>query len=218
MPTNLRVAQQLFVRINRRLSRLVWRLTIPPVVRACGMQFPNSVRFDGWPIVEVGDGAAIELGDEVVLCSNSRYTALGVNHPVILRALLPGARLQIGRQSGISGASICCARAVTIGEQCLIGANAVICDTDFHPVKSLSRRFAPLSEAGAAPVHIGDRVFIGTGAIILKGVTIGDDAVVGAGAVVRTDVPARAIVTGNPMTIVGSFYKEGGHGPVARST
>src|SRR6185312_1695993 len=49
-----------------------------------------------------------------------------------------------------------------------------------------------------APVHIGKRVYVGAGAIILPGVTIGDDAVVGAGAVVRRNVEAGVIVVGNP--------------------
>lgn len=48
------------------------------------------------------------------------------------------------------------------------------------------------------PVKIGERCYIGAGAIILPGVTIGDDAVVGAGAVVRADVAAGAVVAGNP--------------------
>jgi maltose O-acetyltransferase len=54
-----------------------------------------------------------------------------------------------------------------------------------------------------AKVHIGKRVYVGAGAIILPGVTIGDGAVVGAGAVVRRDVEPGAIVIGNPAQTVG---------------
>lgn len=54
-----------------------------------------------------------------------------------------------------------------------------------------------------APVVIGDRVFVGAGAIVQMGVTIGDEAVIGAGAVVTKDVPPRAIVAGVPARVVG---------------
>ena len=49
-----------------------------------------------------------------------------------------------------------------------------------------------------APVRLGDRVFIGAGAIVLMGVTVGDGAVVAAGAVVTRDVPPYTVVTGVP--------------------
>ena len=53
-------------------------------------------------------------------------------------------------------------------------------------------------------VHVGRRVYVGAGSIILPGVTIGDDAVIGAGSVVRRDVDPGAIVMGNPATQVGT--------------
>jgi acetyltransferase-like isoleucine patch superfamily enzyme len=52
-------------------------------------------------------------------------------------------------------------------------------------------------------VVIGDRVWLGTRAVVLKGVTIGDGAVVAAGAVVTRDVPAGAVVAGVPARVVG---------------
>jgi acetyltransferase-like isoleucine patch superfamily enzyme len=51
-------------------------------------------------------------------------------------------------------------------------------------------------------VFIGDRCSIGTGAIIIGGVTIGDEVIVGAGAVVVKDVPSNCIVAGNPAKVV----------------
>lgn len=55
-----------------------------------------------------------------------------------------------------------------------------------------------------APVRVRKDAFIGAGAIVLPGVEIGEGAVVGAGCVVHRDVPAGAVVVGNPMRIVKS--------------
>lgn len=54
-----------------------------------------------------------------------------------------------------------------------------------------------------APVSIGDRCFIGSHAMILKGVNIGDACVIGAGAVVTSDVPSNTIVAGVPARRIG---------------
>jgi acetyltransferase-like isoleucine patch superfamily enzyme len=84
----------------------------------------------------------------------------------------------------------------------LFGADAMVVDTDFHPLHPEGRWRAPLSAAGSRPVSIGDDVFVGARAVILKGVHIGNGAVIGAGAVVTRDVPAYAVVAGNPARIV----------------
>lgn len=54
-------------------------------------------------------------------------------------------------------------------------------------------------------VTIGNRVFIGYGAIVLPGVTIGDDVVIGAGSVVTQDIPSRKVATGNPAEVRGTL-------------
>jgi maltose O-acetyltransferase len=74
--------------------------------------------------------------------------------------------------------------------------------TASHPIAPEPRR-AKLETA--APITIGDNVWLGGGAIVLPGVTIGEDSVVGAGAVVTKDVPAGVVAVGNPARVIRSL-------------
>lgn len=189
-----------------------WRLVVPLRIRWCGVDSSPTANFAGMPIISLVPGSRISIGSRVSLCSNSSYTALGVNHAVVLRTLRPGAVIEIGEDTGISGASICAAEYVSIGKGCLIGANVTIVDTDFHALKTQGRRHNNnATDIATSPVRIGDNVFVGTGAIILKGVTVGDDSVIGAGAVVVHDVPAGHIAAGNPAKTLKSLYLEWPH-------
>lgn len=165
------------------------------------------------PILERAEGSQIRIGARAVLCSDPAGTALGVRAPVILRTLAPGATIDIGDDTGISGGVICAAKLVQIGRRCLIGADCMIFDTDFHQRDPNNRRYAKPDWARISrPVIIGDDVFLGARATITKGVTIGNGAIVGAGAVVTRDVPAGAIVAGNPARIL-KFLAQGAEHP-----
>ena len=86
---------------------------------------------------------------------------------------------------------------VRIGSQVMIGAGTCITsrghDYNVDPM---------WASATAAPVVIGDNVWIGTNCVILPGVTIGNGAVIGAGAVVTRDVESRAVVAGVPARVI----------------
>ena len=193
-----------FRRYPEFLRLLWWRKVTPYFLRRAGLDIWPGVQFLGSPIVSLAIGSRITLGERASLCSVSKYTALGVNHPVILRTLRPGAVIEIGADTGISGASICAASRVTIGKQCLFGANVVVTDTDFHSLQAENRRYNNrIEDIAVAPVCIEDNVFLGTGVIVLKGVTIGKNSVVGAGTVVTKNVPRNSIVTGCSARVVG---------------
>jgi maltose O-acetyltransferase len=87
--------------------------------------------------------------------------------------------------------------AIEVGDACQIGAAVQVLTAD-HPRDPALRRAG--YESGK-PVRIGHNVWIGSGAIILPGVTVGDDAIIGAGSVVTRDVPAGATVVGNPARV-----------------
>ncbi len=84
---------------------------------------------------------------------------------------------------------------VTIEAGVFIGPN-VSFTNDKHPISGNAAGF------GLLQTRVCKNAAIGAGAVILPGVTIGEGALVGAGAVVTRDVPARALVVGNPAKIV----------------
>ena len=87
---------------------------------------------------------------------------------------------------------------VRIGNQTQLGPNVTLSPAT-HPVDAAERVAGPEM---AYPIAIGDRVWIGAGAIIGPGVTIGDDTTIGAGSVVMKDVPARVVAAGNPCRVI----------------
>jgi len=96
-----------------------------------------------------------------------------------------------------NGVWIRSAASVSIGAWSKIGPRVMIMDSDSHDT---APGHGPAS--GAKPVVIEEDVWIGAGAIILKGVRIGKHSVVGAGSVVTRDVPASTIVAGNPARVL----------------
>ena len=84
---------------------------------------------------------------------------------------------------------------VEIGKDATIGRDVVIRSYDGHTISEKDYKIA-------APIRIGNHVWIGQGAMILKGVTIGDGAVIAAGAIVTKDIPAHSIAAGIPAKVI----------------
>ena len=95
------------------------------------------------------------------------------------------------------GVRIACSDEVTIGHGVMMANGAYVTDSDWHGLYDRVARSERVT-----PVHLGDNVWLGDGAKVLKGVTIGENSVVAAGAVVTRDVPANVIVAGNPAQVV----------------
>jgi acetyltransferase-like isoleucine patch superfamily enzyme len=94
-------------------------------------------------------------------------------------------------------------RSVRVGRHCLFASFVHVQDMDGHPLDAARRRAGePTPPDAIAPVVIGDDVWVGTSALILKGVTVGDRAIVAAHAVVTKDVPPDTVVAGNPARVV----------------
>ena len=106
-----------------------------------------------------------------------------------------GAELSLGSGYLNSDVQIICAEKIEIGEGVAIARDVIIRDTDAHNIVNGSHQ-------KIKPIKIGNHVWIGTRAIIMKGVTIGDGAIIAAGAVVTKDVPPKGVAAGVPAKII----------------
>ena len=166
----------------------------------------NKTNFLGIPIISNEKNAIIKIGKNCLICSRSSQTALGIAHPTILRTLKSKSTIYIGNNVRMSGTTICAAKKVEIGENCVIGADVIISDTDFHSLNPAVRRKEHDAElANVSPVIIGKDVFIGAKSIILKGVSIGKSSVIGAGSVVTKSFNENSIIAGNPAKLIGTI-------------
>jgi maltose O-acetyltransferase len=87
---------------------------------------------------------------------------------------------------------------IIIGDNVFLGPAVQIYTAD-HPVMAADRILGPEL---AAPVTIGNNVWIGGGSIICAGVTIGANSTIGAGSVVVKDIPADVVAVGNPCKVI----------------
>ena len=123
--------------------------------------------------VKIKDGTA-RFGKEQITRGNAAFR-------------VEGGELIIGDKCFFNqNVSITCKKKVVIGDRCQIANNVVIVDHDHAG----SENWGSYVET---PVTIGNDVWIGAGAVILRGTTIGDKAVIGAGSIVKGSVPAGKI-------------------------
>jgi Acetyltransferase (isoleucine patch superfamily) len=107
----------------------------------------------------------------------------------------PKSKLTIGSGFCNSNVKIRCTSNIWIGDDVAISHDVTIMDSDAHSI--LEEGYEKTK-----PVRIGNHVWIGSRATILKGVTIGDGAVIAAGAVVSRDIPPHALAAGVPAKVI----------------
>lgn len=138
----------------------------------------SNVKFMRFP-------AGISLGDQVIVKEGVRMCACNSDATIAI-----GNATTVGYHTFIFAS-----QAISIGSDCMIAPFVYVVDSD-HGIERRQKMNEQPNQT--APVSIGNDVWIGTGAKILKGVTIGDGAVVAAGAVVKDDVEPYSIVGGIP--------------------
>ncbi len=180
-----------FMRANRMLTPNYLRLLARLLRRRASSRrlHTDGIAFIG-PRVTLQTGAhgSIELG---------RWSWLG--HGCKLRChegvISIGAKTVLGQDCTISAY-----QHVSIGAECVIADRVMLIDFDHGVVET--ERPIRLQGIYKRDVRVGNNVWLGYGACVLRGVTIGDNAIVGTNAVVTRDVPANAVVAGVPARVV----------------
>lgn len=123
----------------------------------------------------------------------------------------PGGVVRIGNACFIGASRLVCHSEINIGDDVIISWGVTIVDHDSHAL-DWNGRARDVSDwrhgrknwddVTIRPVYIEDKVWIGFGATILKGVRLGKCSVIGAGSVVTKDVPPFSVVAGNPARVV----------------
>ena len=155
------------------------------------LQLKKKVFIDDYTIIyQNKDGGAVNIGNNTQIF---RHTIIetgqgGYFHMDDLSSIHP--RCQINAY--LAG--------IEIGKRVMIAANCSFYSYDHGISAGTPICNQPITSKG--PIIIKDDAWIGTGSIILSGVTIGEGAIVGAGSVVTRDVPPDGIVAGNPAKLV----------------
>lgn len=150
------------------------------------------------PVRAVGNCGRIKIGKQ---CSMGFQLAMMKGDGrILLQARETNAEIEIGDRAEFSNNVVVVSRtSVKIGDDFLCGDGVRIMDADFHEVDPELRHLGP---GKTSPVVIGNNVWLGSGVMVLKGVTIGDHSVIAPGSVVSKSVPSGVVAGGIPARVI----------------
>jgi len=156
----------------------------------------KSCKFNGKTVLVLKKkGAKVSIGNNCRFVSKpDNINLIGIDRPCVISTHSSNSIIEIGNNNGFSGTVIGAYEHIKIGNNFKGGANTLITDFDWHQEDSRSGK--------PKPVYIGDNVWLGLNAIVLKGVTIGDNVLIGANSVVTKDIPSDSIAAGNPCMVL----------------
>jgi acetyltransferase-like isoleucine patch superfamily enzyme len=184
--TFIRYLQILRFETDERISVACFRY---PALRAMCVSVGKRLQMERIP--NITGPVKVYLGDDVRLSGHCSISGGRV---------FSDPEFRVGNRSFIgAGCIFSVAKSITIGDDVLIASGCIVSDYSAHPLDP-EKRIAGIQvdPEDVRPVQIGNRVWLGRGAMILPGVAIGEDAVVGAATVVTKDVPPGHICVGNP--------------------
>lgn len=180
--------------MNSNWYKLIMKLT--------KVKYGGNLLLKGTPVIFNSSRATLSIGNNVTIKSSFMSNLVGLYSRSIIVTRDHEAKIIIGDNVGISGATIYARNSIEIGDNCLIGGNVKILDNDFHPLEVEARNKDDKSKILSRPIKIGKNCFIGCNSLILKGTTLGDNCVVGAGAVVCGKFEDNCVIAGNPAKVI----------------
>ena len=187
----------LFNRVASLKMSILKALTTHRIYFYCklvGIKLGMNVSFYGLSTFKRNPRSIITIGNNCRFRSKATSNLIGINHRCIIATHTPNARIEIGDGCGFSGTVIGAFSEIMLGKNVRCGANTLITDSDWHP--------NDVRAGKPKPININDNVWLGYGAIVMKGVTIGENTVIGAGSIVTKDIPANVIAAGNPCKVI----------------
>lgn len=172
------------------------------IIKLNKVKYGKNLNLHGVPVIFRKGGSTLSIGENCSIKSSFLSNLVGLNHRTIIVTRTNEAKIEIGNNVGISGATIYARKGISIGDNTLIGGNVKIIDNDFHPIEVEARNRDDKEMIGTREVKIGKNCFIGCNALILKGTEIGDGSVVGAGSVVSGRFPGGVVIAGNPAKVI----------------
>lgn len=167
------------------------------------VKLAKTIRLDKDAKVLASSGASIIVGEHVYLRSDPNGYHTGMPFPASLIADRKGACITIGDNCRLNGSYVHAQSSISIGDNCVIAAGVNIIDANGHQVISANRT---IGRDDPKPIRIGNNVWIGVNALILKGANIGDNSIVSAGSVVGGgDYPRNSLIQGNPAKVVATL-------------
>lgn len=178
------------------------------VMKLNKVKFGKNLNLYGVPVIFKKKGSQLNIGENCTIKSSFLSNLVGLSQRTIIVTRTEEAKIEIGNNVGISGATIYARKEITIGDNTLIGGNVKILDNDFHPIEVEARNLDIKEKIGTRKIKIGKDCFIGANSLILKGVEIGDGSVVGAGSVVTGKFPSNVVIAGNPARVIKVLERE----------
>ena len=166
------------------------------------VKFGKNLNLYGIPVIFKKKGSQLSIGENCTIKSSFLSNLVGLSQRTIIVSRTEEAKINIGNNVGISGATIYARKSISIGDNTLIGGNVKIFDNDFHPIEVEARNIDDKDAIRTREVVIGKDCFIGCNTLILKGTKIGDGSVVGAGSVVCGQFPGGVVIAGNPAKVI----------------